>query len=101
MEELATDPVPKSTASYTLKYKVQGFSLQLGREKIHPGTATKPGVVDPHSQGWGQPVGMKLWPSPEDVGTDHRQTPSSGSTAGTSSLLGLNSTATTSLSFTS
>lgn len=52
MEELLTGPVPKSTASYTLNYKVQRFSLQLGRGKIHPGysykardgRSTQPGV---------------------------------------------------------
>lgn len=69
MKELLTDPVPNSTASYTLKYKVQHFSLQLGKEKyiqVQPqsqgGRSTQPGV-------WG--VGMKLCPSPGDVGTDN------------------------------
>lgn len=66
-EELLTGPVPKSTASYTLKYKVQHFSLKLGSKKY--------AQVQPHSQGCGEPVGVKQWPSPEDAGavpqTDH------------------------------
>ena len=80
-EVLLTSPGPKSTASYTLKWSPVFFT-ETHEEKAWSGTATQPGLWRASWDSWL----IKLWPSPEDAGTDHRhQVPSSGSTAGASS----------------